>query len=99
MSTTRTHFTFRVDTWTPDGESIVEYVAGVEDYQVALATYRAACERWPGTPITLRQGARVIEDSRRLRVVSSQSEHRWPRRSHADARLRGKPDLRTLRLP
>ena len=72
MSTLRTHFTFRVDIWTPDGESIVEHVAGVEDYQVALATYRAACERWPGTPITLRQGARVIEDSRRLRVVSSQ---------------------------
>jgi hypothetical protein len=67
MTTTfRTHFTFRVDTWTPDGESIVEHVAGVEDY------HRAACERWPGTPITLRQGARVIEDSRRLRVVSSQ---------------------------
>jgi hypothetical protein len=37
-----------VDTWTPDGESIVEHVAGIEDYQVALATYRAACERWPG---------------------------------------------------
>jgi hypothetical protein len=37
----RTHFTFRVDTWTPDGESIVEHVAGIEDYQVALATYRA----------------------------------------------------------
>src|SRR5262249_54879151 len=69
MSTLRTHFTFRVDTCTPDGESIVEHVAGVEDYQVALATFRAACERWPGTPITLRQGARVIEDSRRLRVV------------------------------
>ena len=69
MTTLRTHFTFRVDTWTPDGESIVEHVAGVEDYQVALATFRAACERWPGTPITLRQGARVIEDSRRLRVV------------------------------
>jgi hypothetical protein len=48
----RTHFTFRVDTWTPDGESIVEHVAGIEDYQVALATYRAACERWPGIPIT-----------------------------------------------
>jgi hypothetical protein len=25
-----------------DDESIVEHVAGVEDYQVALATYRAA---------------------------------------------------------
>jgi len=66
MTTTRTHFTFRVDTWTANGESIVEHIAGVEDYQVALATFRAACERWPGTPITLRQGARVIEDSRRL---------------------------------
>ena len=54
---TRAHFTFRVDTWTPDGESIVDNVGGIEDYQVALATYRAACERWPGTPITLRQGA------------------------------------------
>ena len=63
MSTTRTHFTFRVDTWTPDGESIVEHVAGIEDYQVALVTYRAACQRWPGIPVTLRQGARVIEDS------------------------------------
>ena len=50
----------------------MEHIGGVEDYQVALATYRAACERWPGIPITLRQGARVIEDSRRLRVVSSQ---------------------------
>src|SRR5262249_46062898 len=38
MAVTRTHFTFRVDTWTPDGESVVEHVAGVEDYQVALAT-------------------------------------------------------------
>ena len=53
----RTHFTLRVDTWTPDGESIVEHVAGVEDYQVALATYPAACERWLGVPITVRQGA------------------------------------------
>jgi hypothetical protein len=68
MTTMRTHFAFRVDTWTPDGESIVEH-AGIEDYQVARATYRAACERWPATPITLRQGARVIEDSRRLRLA------------------------------
>jgi hypothetical protein len=51
MTTTfRTHFTFRVDTWTPDGESIVEHVAGVDDYQVALATFLAACQRWPAPP-------------------------------------------------
>jgi hypothetical protein len=60
---TKTHFAFRVDIWDDTGDSIVEHIAGVEDYQVALATYRAACERWPGT------GARVIEDSRRLRIV------------------------------
>jgi hypothetical protein len=39
MSTLRTHFTFRVDTWTPDGESIVEHVAGVEDYH-SCRTFR-----------------------------------------------------------
>ena len=66
---TRYHFAFRIDSWTPDGESIVEHIAGVEDYDVALATYHAAVKRWPGTPITLRQGARVIEDSRRLRLA------------------------------
>jgi hypothetical protein len=32
-------------------------------------TYRAAVARWPRARITLRQGARVIEDSQRLRVV------------------------------
>jgi hypothetical protein len=68
--TTRTHFTFRIDRWTPDGASIIEHVAGVEDLQVAHATYRAAIERWPGEAITLRQGARVIEDSRRSRFAA-----------------------------
>jgi len=50
--------------------SIVKHVAGVEDYQVPQATYRAAVERWPGGVITLRQGARVIDDSRRTRLAS-----------------------------
>jgi hypothetical protein len=34
----RTHFTFRtfrVDTWTPDGESIVEHIAGRRTIEVA----------------------------------------------------------------
>jgi len=42
MAVTRTHFTFRIDTWTADGESIVEHVAGIEDYQVAFATYQTS---------------------------------------------------------
>jgi hypothetical protein len=45
--TTRTHFAFRIDMWTDDGENIIEHLAGAEDFTVALATYKAACERWP----------------------------------------------------
>jgi hypothetical protein len=60
----RTHFAHRVDAWTDDGASIVEHLAEVEDFQVALATYYAARERWPDAIITLRQGAKVIVDSR-----------------------------------
>jgi hypothetical protein len=66
---TRTHFAHRIDMWDDDGENLIEHLAGLEDLQVALATFLAACQRWPGIPITLRQGARVIEDSRHLRVV------------------------------
>ena len=61
----RSHFAYRIDAWDADGENVIEHLAGVEDLQVAMATYLAACQRWPGTPITLRQGTRVIEDSRR----------------------------------
>ena len=71
MTTTRTHFAFRIDLWTDDGENLVEHLAGAEDFKLAMATYQAACERWPKAAITLRQGARVIEDSRRLRLVWS----------------------------
>jgi len=45
------------------GNSILEHVAGVDDFEVAEVTYRAAVARWPAARITLRQGARVIEDS------------------------------------
>ena len=60
---------YRINMWDADGENVIEHLAGVEDLQVGKATYQAACQRWPGTPITLRQGTRVIEDSRRTRLV------------------------------
>jgi hypothetical protein len=56
-------FTYRVDRWTDDGNSILDYVAAVADLAVARAAYRAAVRRWPGGKITLRQGARVVERS------------------------------------
>jgi hypothetical protein len=46
------------------GDSIVEHVAGVDDFEVAEATYRAAVARWPAARITLRQGIRVVHDTR-----------------------------------
>ena len=44
-------------------------VKHLADIDVARATYEAACKRWPGERITLRQEARVIEDSRKARVT------------------------------
>ena len=35
----------RVDIWDDTGDSIVEHVAGVDDFEVAEATYRAAVAR------------------------------------------------------
>jgi hypothetical protein len=29
------------------GENLIERIAGVSDYQVAVETYRAAVKRWP----------------------------------------------------
>ena len=59
---TKTHFAFRVDVWDAAGDSILEHVAGVDDFEVAEATYRAAVARWPAARIT-RQGARVLHDT------------------------------------
>src|SRR5262245_1518911 len=60
---TRRHFAF-LDIWDDSGDSIVEHVAGVDDFEVAEATYRAAVARWPLARITLRQGARVVYSAR-----------------------------------
>ena len=67
---TQNDFAFRIDRWADDGERIVEHVAGAEDFQIAMATYYAARKRWPKAAMTLRQGAHVIEDSRRSRIAT-----------------------------
>ncbi len=66
----RKQFAHRIDMWDDDGENIVEHLAAVGDFDLAVATYRAACLRWPNAAITLRQGTRVIEDSRKRRLAS-----------------------------
>jgi hypothetical protein len=56
MTVSRTHFAFRIDMWSPDGSSIIEHIAEVEDLQIAQATYRAAVERWSGGAIIAGRG-------------------------------------------
>jgi hypothetical protein len=60
---TRTYFAFRVDVWDSAANSIVEHIAGVDDFEVAVTTYRAAVVRWPAARIPLRQGIRVLHDT------------------------------------
>jgi hypothetical protein len=68
MTTLRTHFAYRIDRWDISGDTIIDHVAGIEDLFVAKAAYEAACQRWPGEMITLRQGGRIIEDSSKTRL-------------------------------
>jgi hypothetical protein len=65
-ATTRRAFAHRIDLWDSSGENI-EHSAEIEDFELAMATYRAACERWPGANITLR-AATVLEDTRLVRT-------------------------------
>jgi hypothetical protein len=55
---TKTYFAFRVDVWDGAGDNIVEHVAGVDDFETAVATYWAAVRRWPKAKVTL--GATVF---------------------------------------
>ena len=53
-----------IDRWDDaTGENLIEQIATVGDFLVALETYRAAVKRWPKDKITLRNRARVIEQS------------------------------------
>jgi hypothetical protein len=77
-----TSFQYSIDILAIDGETVIEHLAAVEDFCVALATYRAACDRWPGAAIALRQGGanRGKADSssaRHVRPFVSASCVRW----------------------
>jgi hypothetical protein len=64
---TKTHFAFRVDIWDDVGGSIVEHVAGVGDFEVAEATYRAVVAPGPARqrdhplPMGVQEGATTSE--------------------------------------
>jgi hypothetical protein len=57
---TKTYFAFRIDVWDGAGDNLVEHLAGLDDYAMAVAAYWTAIENRPKDRITLRQGARVV---------------------------------------
>jgi hypothetical protein len=60
---TKTHFAFRIDVWDDAGDNLVEHLAGLDDYAMAVVAYSAAVESRPKDKITLRQGIRVVVKS------------------------------------
>jgi hypothetical protein len=68
VTTTKSQLTYSIDRWDTKG-NVTEHVAEIDDLTVAMATYRAASERWPDDSLTLKQGSRVIADSQRTRLA------------------------------
>ena len=64
MTISETDFAYRLDRWDTNGGNIIHHIANIDDLELAMAAYEAACKRWPGNCFTLRQGSRVIADSR-----------------------------------
>ena len=57
---TKTHFAFRIDVWDGAGDNLVEHLASLDDYGMAVAAYWVAVKNRPKDKITLRQGARAV---------------------------------------
>ena len=64
----RTHFPHSIDLLDGEGE-ILEHLAGVQDFELAQATYEAVLKPWPGMPVMSRQGGRVVHYSRKTRLA------------------------------
>jgi len=67
---TKTQFQFRVDLCDVDGNEVLEHIAGIDDFKVAMAAYQAALTRWPHARVILRHGARTVHDSGPRSVIA-----------------------------
>jgi hypothetical protein len=66
---TKTHFQFRLQVWSANGDDVLERAIGTDDFAVAQSLYRAALKRWPNSRVILRQGARTVHDSGSRSVI------------------------------
>jgi hypothetical protein len=61
MTISETDFAYRLDRWDTYVGNIIHHIANIDDLELAMAAYEAACKRWPGEAIALQQGARIIK--------------------------------------
>jgi hypothetical protein len=59
-----TELPFKVEAWSQKGQNIDRLIATATNVLVARAAYEAAVQLYPGQNITLRQGARVIAETK-----------------------------------
>ena len=64
-------FAHRIDMCDSNSGDVIEHLAYIDDYLLAIATYRAARQRWPDAYIELWQGERIIADSRHDQLLLS----------------------------
>jgi hypothetical protein len=64
MTCAETEFAYRIDRWGSSGGNIIQHIANMNDLELAMAAYEAACKQWPGEIVTLRQGAHIIKATR-----------------------------------
>jgi hypothetical protein len=67
---TKTHFQFRIDLRDAEANEILEHIAGIDDFKVAMGAYQAALTRWPHARVILRHGARTVHDSGPRSVIA-----------------------------
>ena len=60
---TKAQFQFRLDLCDVDGNEVLEQIAGIDDFKVAMGAYQDALTRWPHARVILRHGARTVHDS------------------------------------
>ncbi|MEO0909934.1 MAG: hypothetical protein AAFX96_06235 [Pseudomonadota bacterium] len=58
---------FKVELWSPDQNRVEELLGELSGFTLAKAAYDAAVGLYPGKPVTIRQGARVIEKTDSVR--------------------------------
>ena len=62
-------FAHRIDMCDSKSGDVIEHLAYIDDYLLAIATYRAARQRWPDAYIELWQGERIIGLSRQEQLL------------------------------